>query len=42
MSVTYYIVCDEHNGRIEVESEIGQGSTFKIWLPLKQGQENSL
>ncbi|MFC1672711.1 ATP-binding protein [Pseudomonadota bacterium] len=37
MSVAYNIVCDEHHGRMEVESAPGHGATFKIWLPLKQG-----
>ena len=23
-----------HNGRVEMESELGQGSTFRVWLPL--------
>jgi PAS domain S-box-containing protein len=27
-------VVELHNGRIEVESQSGQGSTFHIWLPL--------
>lgn len=38
LSVAYYIVCNEHHGRMEVESVLGQGTTFKIWLPLKQEQ----
>jgi signal transduction histidine kinase len=29
-------VIDLHNGRIEVESQAGQGSTFHIWLPLQR------
>ncbi len=27
-------IIDEHKGKIEVESKIGQGTTFKIYLPL--------
>jgi two-component system phosphate regulon sensor histidine kinase PhoR len=26
-------VIDEHKGRIEVESEPGEGTTFKIYFP---------
>jgi signal transduction histidine kinase len=25
-----------HNGRIELESNIGRGTTFRIWLPLHE------
>lgn len=34
LSVTYGIVTD-HNGMIEVESEIAVGSSFTVWLPLE-------
>jgi signal transduction histidine kinase len=26
----------EHNGRIELESHVGQGTVFRIWLPLHE------
>jgi len=32
LSVTYGIVSD-HGGEIEVESEVGQGTNFIVWLP---------
>jgi signal transduction histidine kinase len=35
LSVTYGIVTD-HGGRIEVESRIGLGTTFVVWLPLEE------
>lgn len=33
LSITKWIV-DHHNGRIEVDSKEGEGTTFAIWLPL--------
>jgi len=32
LAISYGIV-KEHNGKIEVESEVGQGTTFRIFLP---------
>jgi signal transduction histidine kinase len=32
LSIAYWIT-RSHNGRIEVSSEPGQGSTFSVWLP---------
>lgn len=35
LSLSYGIL-QKHHGRIEVQSEIGKGTTFRIWLPVKQ------
>jgi signal transduction histidine kinase len=29
------MIVEAHHGKIEVESEIGKGSTFKVFLPMK-------
>ncbi len=34
LSLSYGII-QKHHGRIEVSSEVGKGTTFKIWLPVK-------
>jgi len=42
LSLSYGIV-KRHNGRIAVESELGKGSTFTVWLPIthsKDAEEN--
>ncbi|MEW5890634.1 MAG: ATP-binding protein [Pseudomonadota bacterium] len=38
LSVSYNIV-QKHGGRIEVESEPGRGTTFRVWLPLHQEEQ---
>ncbi len=37
LSVSYGIV-QKHHGRMEVQSEVGKGSAFRVWLPVKQPQ----
>lgn len=35
LSVSYKII-EKHHGKIEVHSEVGKGSTFRVWLPVQQ------
>jgi signal transduction histidine kinase len=35
LSITYDII-RRHNGHIEVDSKLGKGSQFTVWLPLQQ------
>ncbi|QNM98378.1 ATP-binding protein [Chitinimonas koreensis] len=39
LSVTYSII-QKHHGRIDVSSEEGRGTTFRIWLPIRQAAED--
>lgn len=35
LSVSFSII-EKHHGRIEVESAVGKGTTFRVWLPVEQ------
>jgi signal transduction histidine kinase len=39
LAISYGIV-EKHRGRIEVESAVGTGSTFRVWFPLDQPEED--
>lgn len=40
LSLSYGII-QKHHGKIELESEVGQGTTFRITLPIHQNAENA-
>ena len=39
LSISYEII-NTHHGRLEIESRVGEGTVFHIWLPLKQPQNS--
>ncbi len=41
LSISYKIV-EQHGGRIDVESQVGVGTRFTVWLPLKPPAETEL
>jgi signal transduction histidine kinase len=41
LSVSYSII-QKHHGRITVQSEVGKGTTFRIWLPIRRSVLPSL
>lgn len=41
LSISYKIV-QQHGGKINVESKVGEGTTFTVWLPLKPPPEAEL
>ncbi len=40
LSLAYGIV-DKHGGRIEIESEVNKGTTFTVWLPIRQTEKDA-
>lgn len=38
LSIAYWIV-NNHGGRIEVDSKVGHGTTFAVWLPLAKAKD---
>jgi two-component system NtrC family sensor kinase len=41
LSLSYGIV-QKHHGRIDVHSDVGKGTTFRLWLPIKQPRHDSV
>jgi signal transduction histidine kinase len=39
LAISYGII-QSHNGEIDVESEVGKGSTFRIKLPVEKLDQN--
>jgi two-component system NtrC family sensor kinase len=41
LSLSYGIV-QKHQGRMEAQSEVGKGSLFRVWLPVRQPQTENM
>jgi two-component system, NtrC family, sensor kinase len=41
LSLSYSIV-QKHHGHIDVSSEVGKGTTFRVWLPIRQPESAAL
>lgn len=39
LSVSYYIIVNNHQGQISVDSEAGEWTRFTIWLPIERRKE---
>ena len=39
LSLAYRVITDKHGGRIDVDSEPGEGTCFRIRLPLRQPRD---
>jgi signal transduction histidine kinase len=39
LSVSYSII-QTHHGNINVASKVGEGTTFRIWLPVQHSEVN--
>ena len=39
LSICYKIIVDEHKGKIDVFSEVNKGTTFRILIPQRVGDE---
>ena len=37
LAITHRII-EEHNGRIEVQSEVDKGTLFRVYIPIKEAQ----
>ena len=40
LSVSYSII-QKHHGRLEVDSQLGVGTTFRVWLPVRQPDDSA-
>jgi signal transduction histidine kinase len=40
LSISYQIITEQHGGKLECSSSLGQGTTFQIWLPCKNARSH--